>query len=189
MTKNEKKQKLRELYLKDISTLNHTKPSYSEYEQFVPGEGSPDAPILFIGEAPGETESKLARPFVGKSGQLLRSLLKELAFDPADYFITNIVKWRPPKNRTPTSQEIMFCFNTYLEEEIAIIKPRIICTLGASALRSIYPLAPSVTTARGKMIDYNGTHLLPTIHPAYAIYDPEQKKFLRQDLLSLKKYC
>jgi len=186
MTKDEKKQRLRELYLQELDATTHVTCPYSAYEQFVPGEGSPSAPIVFIGEAPGETESKLARPFVGRSGKLLRACIKKAGLEPNNYFITNIVKWRPPHNRTPTSQEISFCFNSYLKKELEIIHPLIICTLGASALKGLVPLAPSITKVRGQMLHYDNISLFPTIHPAYALYNPQQQKVLLADLQRLK---
>jgi len=184
----EKRELLKKLYFKtDIETKIGQKPPYSESERFVTGEGSVDAKIMFIGEAPGQKESEQGRPFVGRSGMLLRTLLKELEFNPADCFITNIVKWRPPQNRTPTPQEIIYCYHTYLKEEIDIIKPLIICTLGASSLKSICPMAPNITTARGKQIVYENCILLPTIHPAYALYNPAEKETLRKDLKTVKE--
>ena len=176
---------LQKLYYQDISQ-KEGRPTYSEYELMVPGEGSINATIMFIGEAPGENESTLARPFVGRSGKVLRELLKqaEISFDTV--YITNIVKWRPPNNRAPSASEIAFCFNTYLEKEIEIIQPQIICTLGASALKSFMPGKWSIMGMRGKIYAYKHIILFPTIHPAFTRYNQNLKNILLQDLLAVK---
>jgi DNA polymerase len=181
-----KQKLLQKLYSQDISQTTN-KPTYSEYETIVPGEGSVNATIMFIGEAPGESESKLARPFVGRSGKILREMLAQADISFDTVYITNIVKWRPPNNRAPSNSEIAFCFETYLEKEIEIIQPRILCTLGASALKSFLPGKRSMMDIRGKIYAYKNILLLPTIHPAFTRYNQSLKNMLLQDLLAVKE--
>ena len=178
-----KKEALNQLYRQP---LKQGAPPYSAYERFVPGEGNPDAPLLLIGEAPGAKESELGRPFVGASGTLLRKLLQKAGFDEEDYFITNIVKRRPPKNRTPLPDELAYCFNQYLEKEIDILKPALIATLGASSLKGMLPDAQKISCIHGTICSYKGIPLVPLYHPAYAIYQRETLQTLFDDIVKLR---
>lgn len=133
------------------------------------GEGDPDATILFIGEAPGEQEDREGRPFVGRSGQLLNHALQKAGLNRADVYITNIVKCRPPNNRTPTPAELKTGRELLLLKQIEIINPKVICTLGAAALTGLTEKPYPITKIRGQPIDFNGHILLPTFHPAYIL--------------------
>lgn len=145
------------------------------------GEGNPDARIIFIGEAPGRDEDEQGRPFVGRSGQLLNKYIQTAGLTRDDVFITNIVKCRPPNNRKPLPAEVAF-FKPILLHEIKIIRPKIICTLGSSALEALINKPFSITKIRGTLINFENTKLMPTYHPAYVLRNPPAGKELLQDI-------
>ncbi|HJM68595.1 MAG TPA: uracil-DNA glycosylase [Candidatus Babeliales bacterium] len=154
------------------------------------GEGPANADIMIIGEAPGKDEDEQGRPFVGRSGKLLTKALESVGLKREDVYITNIVKTRPPNNRTPSKQEIENGRNLLLEQ-IKIIQPKVICTLGACALRGLnsdtIPKPLRITKLRGSTFSYNVAKLLPTLHPAYILRNPSAADLFREDLLTLKK--
>jgi uracil-DNA glycosylase len=133
------------------------------------GEGNPDATILFIGEAPGRDEDEQGRPFVGRSGKLLNRALFLVGLQREDVYITNIVKCRPPGNRTPFPEELKTGKEQLLLKQIEIIDPVVICTLGAAALCGLTEQPYKITAIRGQPIDFDGRILLPTYHPAYVL--------------------
>ncbi len=137
------------------------------------GEGNPDADLMFIGEAPGRDEDEQGKPFVGMSGQLLNKALEIAGINRQDIFITNIVKCRPPNNRLPTELESTTCKGILLYNQIRIIKPKIICTLGSHALNSLMVTTKGeplkITKVRGKIIQRDKITLLPIYHPAYIL--------------------
>jgi len=149
------------------------------------GEGNPDARLMFIGEAPGAEEDRLKRPFVGRSGKLLDKIFKQAGFSREDVFITNIVKCRPPNNRTPTPEEISPAMKQLLKQEIAIVRPRIICTLGAVATQLFFPQPIMMSKVRGKPLHFAQSHitLIPTFHPAYALRNTDAEKLLVLDII------
>ena len=154
----------------------------------VPGVGSPESRVLFIGEAPGQAEDLRGEPFVGAAGKLLDALLVETEFSRADVFITNIVKCRPPRNREPKPHEIETC-TPYLNRQINIIKPRFIVTLGNHSTAYILSRArlpfQSITQERGKVHEASilglNVAVFPTFHPAAALYSAQYKKQLEED--------
>lgn len=151
----------------------------------VPGEGSASAHVMFIGEAPGASEDRAGRPFVGRSGELLTSMIQEIGLKRDDVFITSILKSRPPKNRTPIKSEIDVC-RPYLEQQIEIINPKIIVLLGGVAISSL--IGPwKVSEAHGKFYETNGRTYFMTYHPAAALRFPNIKSTMREDLLILSK--
>lgn len=145
------------------------------------GEGDPNAKLMFIGEAPGATEDKLMRPFVGRSGRLLNTILNQSGSDRSHVFITNIVKVRPPNNRTPFPEEIAKG-RALLLKQIDIIRPTVICTLGASALEGLLGKGIAISGLRGTRIPFNGTTVIPTFHPAYILRDMNKLPILLQDI-------
>src|SRR3989338_339333 len=151
----------------------------------IPGEGPLDAKIMLIGEAGGEQEEKQQRPFVGRSGQLLRSLLQKAGFDPEKVYITNIVKFRPPENRKPTATEIESCAE-YLQEEIKEIKPKIIVLLGDTALKALLGDNYFVTRDNGKVVERQGIKYLIAPHPSAGLRFQKYKEMLKEDLEKLK---
>ena len=139
------------------------------------GEGSPDARLMFIGEAPGKEEDLQGMPFVGDAGTVLTRLIEKMGFKREDVYIANIVKCRPPLNRDPETDEIESC-RSFIERQIAVINPEVIMSLGrvsASVLMGDEKL--KITAVRGRFFDYRGIPLMPTFHPAYLIRNPKDK--------------
>jgi len=146
------------------------------------GEGNIDSLVLFIGEAPGQKEDELKRPFVGRSGQLLDKLIGVIGWKREDVFITNIVKRRPPNNRDPLPEEIE-AYKPYLAEQIEILNPKIIATLGRFSMNYFIPTA-KITRDNGKIFCMGGRLLIPLFHPAAALRSTGTLKLLT---LSFKK--
>jgi len=159
----------------------------------VPGVGNPESRVLFIGEAPGQSEDLMGEPFVGVAGKFLDTLLSETGFSRADVFITNVVKCRPPRNRDPRPDEIETC-TPYLNRQIGIIRPRFIVTLGNHSTAYILSKARlsfrSITQARGNVYETSILGLkvavFPTFHPAAALYSARYKKQLEEDFQRIK---
>lgn len=139
------------------------------------GEGSPDAKLMFIGEAPGREEDIQARPFVGDAGMVLTRLIEKMGFRREDVYIANIVKCRPPMNRDPEADEMEEC-KGFVERQIEIIHPQVIMSLGRiSAMALTGDAKLKITAIRGKFFDYKGILLIPTFHPAYLMRNPKDK--------------
>lgn len=133
----------------------------------VPGGGTITSRILFIGEAPGKQEDLSGLPFQGDAGNLFRKILNEIGL-PKDYYITNVIKCRPPENRTPTPEEITACLPYLLHQIKQLINVRIICTLGNTALNVFNPNT-SISKTRGNVFNWNGYIFIPTYHPSYVL--------------------
>jgi uracil-DNA glycosylase family 4 len=151
----------------------------------VPGEGSLDAKIMFVGEGPGQNEDEQGKPFVGAAGKLLTELLEGIGLGRSDVFITNIVKCRPPNNRAPRKPEIEEC-NPYLMSQIQLIKPKIVCALGTPAIATLLGGEYSATRVHGKPQAKGNITILPMYHPAAALYDASLKGVLASDFMILK---
>jgi uracil-DNA glycosylase len=149
----------------------------------VPGEGQLSAKIMFIGEAPGRSEDEKGRPFVGAAGRILDELLKKAGIERSEMFITNIVKCRPPNNRVPKEDELTAC-RPYLDRQIALIKPKVICILGRTAYSSLLG-GSSITANRGKIVERAGQKYFLTFHPAAVIYNKGLLSALEADLKKL----
>lgn len=149
----------------------------------VPGEGQISAKIMFIGEAPGRNEDEKGKPFVGAAGRILDNLLKKAGIERSQVFITNIVKCRPPNNRVPEEDELIAC-RPYLDRQIAIIKPKVICILGRTAYASILG-GSSISANRGKIVERAGQKYFSTFHPAAVIYNKSLRSTLEADLKKL----
>lgn len=149
----------------------------------VPGSGSIKTEVVFIGEAPGRTEDIQGMPFVGTAGKILSEVLVYAGFTREDVYITNIVKCRPPDNRRPNRQEMDSC-NNYLQKELEIIRPKIICILGNTAFSSLLN-GNAITKNRGKIIKRNDQLYFVTIHPAAIIYNQDLRQILKDDLKTL----
>ena len=147
--------------------------------------GSRIAPLVFIGEGPGEQEDRQGRPFVGAAGQLLDMLLSALMFREDQYYICNVVKCRPPDNRTPTEDEAESCL-PLLRNQVALIRPRIIVCLGATAMKYVIDRNARVTQIRGKWIERKGYWIMPTFHPAALLRDPSKKELMFEDIKRVK---
>ena len=149
----------------------------------VPGKGSVESNVIFVGEAPGRNEDKCGEPFVGVAGKQLSLSLQKAGISRDEIYITNVVKCRPPKNRVPNTDERNSC-KEYLEQEIAIIKPKIICVLGNTAFNSILG-GSEITKFRGKVARKNNQLYFITIHPAATIYNQELVSVLNNDIIKL----
>jgi len=154
------------------------------------GEGASDAQLMFIGEGPGRDEDLQGRPFVGRAGTKLNEMITAMGISREDVFIANVVKCRPPQNRTPTPVEISACFD-YLLRQITIIEPKVIVTLGAPATRMILDTKIGITKLRGQWAQFDGLcpdgpsiAVMPTYHPAYLLraYTMENRKKVWSDL-------
>jgi uracil-DNA glycosylase len=151
----------------------------------VPGDGQLSSKIMFIGEAPGKNEDEQGKPFVGAAGMILNQALEKAGIKRAEVFITNVVKCRPPGNRVPENDERSIC-RQYLDRQISLIAPKIICILGSTAYSSILG-GKSITKNRGKIMERNGQKYFLTIHPAAAIYNKNLRSVLNNDLFTLSK--
>ncbi len=155
--------------------------------QTVFGTGPPQTRLMFIGEAPGADEDRQGKPFVGRAGQLLTDMItKGMGLSRDDVFIANVLKCRPPENRTPTLEESDNCIG-YLEHQIAIIRPEFICLLGKVALQGLLKSESSMGRARGKWYYYKGIPTIVTYHPSYLLRKPDAKREVWEDLQMLMK--
>ena len=159
----------------------------SEHSNPVLGEGNPHAKIMFIGEAPGQKEDELGRPFVGPAGKFLDELLQSIGLKRENVYISNVVKYRPPSNRDPTPEEKEQCM-PWLKLEIALIKPKVLVPLGRHALGHFFPEL-NITSAHGKPFSVkDNVWIFPIYHPAAALHNPNLKDALHQDFQSLKQF-
>jgi uracil-DNA glycosylase len=155
-------------------------------KQIVFGVGNPRADLMFIGEAPGADEDAQGEPFVGRAGQLLNNMIKAMGLRREDVYIANIIKCRPPGNRTPERDECETC-SPFLMRQIATITPKAIVALGAVAARTLLAINAPMSELRGHWYDFRGTKLAVTYHPAFLLRDPRQKKEAWKDLQMVMK--
>jgi uracil-DNA glycosylase len=155
-------------------------------KQIVFGVGNPRAELMFIGEAPGADEDQQGEPFIGRAGQLLNNMIKAMGIRREDVYIANIIKCRPPGNRTPERDECETC-SPFLMRQIAAIKPKAIVALGAVAAKTLLAINAPMSEFRGRWYDFRGTKLAVTYHPAFLLRDPRQKKETWKDLQMVMK--
>src|SRR3954467_454334 len=151
------------------------------------GVGNVNADIMFVGEGPGADEDKQGEPFVGRAGQLLNNMITAMGIRREDVYIANIVKCRPPDNRTPEKDECDTC-SPFLMKQIEAIKPKIIVALGAVAAKNLLGVNDSMANLRGRVYDFKNTKLAVTYHPAYLLRDPRQKSEAWKDLQMVMKH-
>jgi uracil-DNA glycosylase family 4 len=163
-------------------------PLYETRTKAVFGAGNADADLMFVGEAPGAEEDKQGLPFVGRAGQLLNQLLEEIGLSREDVFICNVLKSRPPDNRDPQPTEIAAC-EPYLWEQVRLIQPRVVCTLGNFATKLLTGSQTGITKVRGTpqthTLGGRNVFLLPLFHPAAALRTPAVKEQLRGDFATI----
>ncbi len=152
---------------------------------FVFGSGNPNADLMFIGEAPGEEEDLQGQPFVGRAGQLLTKMIEAMKLRREDVYIANVLKCRPPNNRTPLPSEMEQC-KPYLDRQIALIRPKIICALGRVAAQALLNTGEGLNRLRGKFHDYHGVKVLVTYHPAALLRNPQWKTQSWDDLQKVR---
>ncbi len=145
------------------------------------GEGSPEAELVFVGEAPGEQEDIQGRPFVGRAGQLLTRIIEAMGLTRADVYICNILKCRPPGNRNPRPEEIQVC-EPFLIQQLQSIRPKVICAMGTFAAKTLLKTEMPISKMRGRFHTYQGIELMPTYHPAYLLRNPGGKKLVWSDM-------
>ena len=178
---------LERLHAADCAHCRHA----TGHRNLVFGEGPEDAKLMFVGEAPGAEEDRLGRPFVGRAGELLDRMISALALRREDVYIANVLKARPPDNRTPTPEETATC-GPWLERQIDLVHPKAIVTLGAVPTKYLLGVTEGITRARGTWGTYPGSHgdipVMPTFHPAYVLrqYTPEVRGAVWNDLQDAK---
>ena len=156
-------------------------PLAKERKNVVPGQGRLQPDVMFVGEGPGADEDEQGLAFVGRAGQLLTKMILAMGYSREDVFIGNIVKCRPPGNRVPTPEEMAGCL-PYLKRQIAIIRPKLIVCLGATAARGLVQEALPIGKARGQWREFEGIPVMLTFHPAYLLRDPRKKTETWADL-------
>jgi len=162
-------------------------PLYKSRLLTVPGEGSSNAKIMFVAEAPGEEENRQGLPFVGRSGKFLDELLKIAAIEREDIFITGACKCHPENNRTPRVSELKKCKELWLDQQIELIKPKLVVILGRSALKSLLN-KNKLSELQGKKITENKQQYFITYHPSAGLRFPKIAKIMQEDFKKLKKF-
>lgn len=154
--------------------------------KFVFGVGNPHATFMIVGEAPGADEDAQGEPFVGRAGQLLNKILEAINFKREEVYICNILKCRPPGNRKPAPEEVEHCL-PYLRRQIELIRPRVILCLGLTAAENLLRRNEPLGKLRGKIMEYEGTPLMVTYHPAALLRNPEWKRPTWEDVQAIRK--
>jgi uracil-DNA glycosylase family 4 len=187
------------LIREDLGDCTRCKLHKQGRKQIVFGVGNPRADLMFVGEGPGADEDTQGEPFVGRAGQLLNNMIKAMGIRREDVYIANVVKCRPPGNRTPERDETEIC-SPFLMRQIAVIKPKVVVALGAVAAKNLLAMNASMSELRGRFYDFmpagarssdpswQGTKLAVTYHPAFLLRDPRQKGEAWKDLQMVMKF-
>jgi uracil-DNA glycosylase len=187
------------LIREDLGDCTRCKLHKQGRKQIVFGVGNPRAELMFVGEGPGADEDTQGEPFVGRAGQLLNNMIKAMGIRREDVYIANIVKCRPPGNRTPERDECETC-SPFLMRQIAVVKPKVVVALGAVAAKNLLAINAPMSELRGRFYDFmpagaqssdpswQGTKLAVTYHPAFLLRDPRQKSEAWKDLQMVMKY-
>jgi DNA polymerase len=159
-------------------------------KQLVFADGNPQARLMFVGEAPGRDEDQEGLPFVGRSGKLLDLMLKAIGLDRTTVYIANVIPWRPPGNRTPTPQETQICL-PFIQRQIELVDPEVLVCLGSPSSQAVLGLTDGIMKSRGRWLTYNSgrreVRAIATLHPAYLLRQPLQKRLAWRDFLAIKK--
>jgi DNA polymerase len=159
-------------------------------KQLVFADGNPQARLMFVGEAPGRDEDQEGLPFVGRSGKLLDLMLKAIGLDRTTVYIANVIPWRPPGNRTPTPQETQICL-PFIQRQIELVDPEVLVCLGSPSSQAVLGLTDGIMKSRGRWLTYNTgrreVRAIATLHPAYLLRQPLQKRLAWRDFLAIKK--
>ena len=151
------------------------------------GQGNPKAELMFVGEAPGRDEDEQGLAFVGRAGQLLTKIIEAMGYKRDDVFIANVLKCRPPNNRNPEPDEVAAC-RPFLEEQIRLIAPKVIVTLGTFAAQALLETDESIGRLRGRWRTARGVRVMPTFHPAFLLRSPERKKDVWEDMKLVRDF-
>jgi uracil-DNA glycosylase len=151
------------------------------------GEGNPRAELVLVGEGPGADEDEQGLPFVGRAGQLLNRMLQLVGIKREDVYICNVVKCRPPANRTPEADEISAC-SPFLFRQIEAIHPRLVCCLGAPAAKTVLGIKEGITKIHGRLLDYGSAKAMATVHPAYVLRNMREEIILREDFQKIREF-
>jgi len=154
---------------------------YKHRHTIVFGDGNPKAELVFVGEGPGADEDAQGLPFVGRAGKLLTQMIEAMGLERKDVYICNVVKCRPPENRTPEDDEVSTC-SPFLLRQLAVIAPKVIVCLGAVAAKTLLRTNRGISQFRGQWLDYRGSKLMATYHPAYLLRNPHAKGEVWKDL-------
>lgn len=185
-------QQASELKSKLIQLKNQTaactlcKELSSTRKNVVFGSGNIRASLLFVGEAPGKDEDEQGLPFVGRAGQLLTKIIESIGFNRTQVFIANTLKCRPPQNRQPHPDELSNC-RPFLDAQIQLIQPKIICALGTFAAQSLLKSDQTISSLRGRFHVLNGIKVMCTFHPAYLLRNPDEKRKVWEDMKAIKR--
>ncbi|MEJ5301491.1 MAG: uracil-DNA glycosylase [Thermodesulforhabdaceae bacterium] len=181
----EKQDKLRKL---EKSLEGCTRCRLSEGRNtIVFGDGNPNAQLVFVGEGPGHEEDIQGLPFVGQAGRLLTKMIHAIGLTRKEVYICNVVKCRPPQNRTPLADEIAIC-SPFLFRQLEIINPKVICALGACAVETLLRTKQPMNRLRGKIFNWQGIPVIPTFHPAYLLRNALEKRKAWEDFSTLRKF-
>jgi len=172
--------------LRDIALKCVKCPLSEGRTQVVFGSGNEKTQLVFVGEAPGFDEDRQGKPFVGRAGQLLTKMIEAMGFKREDVYIANIIKCRPPNNRTPRPEEIETCL-PYLIEQLGKIKPKVVCALGNVAAQTLLGTDKTISKLRGLFHEIDGIKIMPTFHPAFLLRNPEYKREVWHDLQLIMK--
>jgi uracil-DNA glycosylase family 4 len=186
MSTNEDKQKKLEQIKADIVKNNICPDLAKSAKNLVMGDGNANAEIVFIGEAPGKNEDEQGLPFVGAAGRFLNEMLASIGLERSDIYITNIVKYRPPNNRDPAPEE-KAAFLPFLKEQIEVIKPKLIVTLGRHSMEVLLPDTLRISQCHGQPKRYNGQVYMPLFHPAAALYNGGMRETLMEDFAKIPR--
>lgn len=180
---------LKELWDSQVDGCTKCPLAEAGRQNIVFGDGSAEADLMFIGEAPGRDEDIQGLPFVGRSGKKLTEIIEAMGVKRSDVYIANICKCRPPGNRNPEAEEVATCIE-YLKAQIRIIKPKAICVLGTVAAHNLLGIKTPISKLRGEFLEYLGVPVMPTFHPAYLLrnYTPQTRKMVWDDIKKLMEF-
>ena len=173
-----------ELFEKQVAACGLC-PLHQGIRHKVPGQGDRHAPLMFIGEGPGQDEDRQGRPFVGRSGELLTRMIHAIGLERSEVYICNIVKCRPPNNRVPEESEAAAC-KLHLRMQVALVQPKVIVLLGSTAAKNTLGAEIRITRDRGRWFERKGVWMMPTYHPSALLRDPAKKREAWEDMQSLR---
>ena len=169
----------------DLGECTRCKLHKAGRHHIVFGVGTPQAELMFVGEAPGRDEDLQGIPFVGRAGQKLTQIIEAIGLTREDVYIANVIKCRPPENRNPDPDEVETC-EPFLFRQIDVIRPKVIVALGTFAARSLLKTMDPISRLRGRVYDYRGAKLVPTFHPAFLLRNPNCRRDVWEDMKKVK---